>query len=75
MNYYRKVKRMNKHIVDVCKIGQTDECCRYLTCSVKGFICAKLDPKLKEILDFKIELGLMVAKSDNCEGKKDLNGD
>ena len=56
-----------EHIVNVCKIGQGKDCCRYLLCGAIGFECGKLGP-LKGVLDSKAPY--MSAQSDNCEGVK-----
>lgn len=54
-----------EHIKNVCKIGQGRDCCRYLSCSVKGFECEKLGA-LKDVIDNRAKF--MSAQSDNCEG-------
>lgn len=56
-----------EHIVNVCKIGQGKDCCRYLLCGATGFECGKLGP-LKGMLDNRVSY--MLAQSDNCEGVK-----
>lgn len=55
------------HVDNVCKIGQRNDCCRYLTCSQHGFGCEKWSP-LKTTIDISADAGDMVAISDNCEG-------
>ena len=65
---------MNKHVKDVCKIGQGNDCCRYLMVGMDGFECAK-NTELKHILDNRVEKNTITSRGDNCEGKeiKDLN--
>lgn len=59
----------NNHIKNVCKIGQGQDCCRYLLCGANGFECGKLG-SLKQIIDNKVFRNQMTAQSDNCEGVK-----
>jgi hypothetical protein len=54
---------------DICKLGQGQECCRYLIAGSVGFQCAKLDSELKDQLDSRVAKGKMTACGDNCEGK------
>ena len=65
---------MNKHIKNVCKIGQDYDCCRYLVVGPKGFECTK-NTELKKLLDSRVEAKIIIARGDNCEGKeiRDLN--
>lgn len=56
-----------QHIENICKIGQGEECCRYLLCGPNGFECAK-HSKLKNIIDQRANSNLMAAKGNNCEG-------
>ena len=56
-----------QQIIDVCKMGQGADCCRYLICSGNGFECAKTT-SLKDIIDTRVNQ--MNAKSDNCGGVK-----
>ena len=58
---------MNKHVKDICKIGQGRECCRYLIVGGLGFECAKLT-KLKTLLDKRVLKDSMTAQGDNCKG-------
>lgn len=51
----------------VCRIGQGNYCCRYITCGRYGFECEKLGP-LALLLDQRVAEGKMVAIGDNCEG-------
>lgn len=62
----------NDYVMDVCKLGQGAECCRYLTLGAStGWECAKNKP-LGRILDERAKAGMMVARGDNCEGRDDL---
>jgi len=65
---------MNEHIKNVCKIGQGNECCRYLVMGGRGFECAK-HTSLATTLDLRVETETIVARGDNCDGKtiKELN--
>ena len=58
------------HLKDVCKAGQGAATCRYITMNASGWLCAKLDPSLKPMIDARI--ATMRAKGDNCEGVTDL---
>lgn len=53
---------------EVCKIGKGADCCRYLTMSPKGWSCEK-NSSLREIINARTD---MVAKADNCGGRKSL---
>jgi len=55
------------HAKDTCKLGQAEDCCRYLMAGGNGFECAKLT-KLKEAIDKKVEAGTFNAHGDNCDG-------
>ena len=57
----------SQQIIDVGKIGQGVNCCRYLICGVNGFECAKAT-SLKDAIDVRVNQ--MNAKSDNCGGVK-----
>ena len=65
-----------EHLMKVCKIGQGNDCCRYVLVDPKGILCGKDDPGLKATLDSRVEK--MTAKGDNCEGwdsyQKNLKG-
>jgi hypothetical protein len=56
-------------VLNVCKMGQGEACCRYLVCGSKGFECAK-HGEFMDYLDGRVKAGTMVARGDNCEGKK-----
>lgn len=65
---------MNEQIKNICKIGQGNDCCRYLMMGSGGWECAK-GTSLQRTLDIRAEFGKMTARGDNCEGKtfKELN--
>lgn len=50
-----------------CKIGQGNECCRYLVCGPDGFDCAKFSVHRKT-LDDRAANKIMTARADNCAG-------
>tara|TARA_Y100000310_G_C20701843_1_gene830707 strand:- start:9728 stop:10012 length:285 start_codon:yes stop_codon:yes gene_type:complete len=55
------------HRFQVCKFKKGEETCRYLSLSVKGYVCVKKTP-MKQMLDNRVEEEKMSAKGDNCEG-------
>lgn len=55
------------HLKQVCKIGQGNEYCRYVTVGHEGIQCAK-HTGLSRVLDAKVNAGEMVAQGDNCAG-------
>jgi hypothetical protein len=57
-----------EHATDVCKIGQGNECCRYLIGSPKGLECAKNIIRIRRFADMRVADEDMVARGDNCEG-------
>ena len=57
----------NEHVKSICKIGQKEHCCRYLTYGIDGFECEKNGP-LKKTIDSKVNS--MIAQGDNCKGMK-----
>ena len=61
------------YIMNVCKIGQGAECCKYLLLDPKGFSCAKPDPNWKRIVDENWATNEHVAQGDNCMGQKELS--
>ena len=56
-----------KVAVEVCKLGQGADCCKYLMAGEGGLECAKTPGQepFKILLDAKTD---MVAKGDNCTG-------
>jgi len=58
---------MSSQIEEVCKIGQGNDCCRYLVVGPNGFECAK-HTALKRYLDTRVTNKLITAQADNCEG-------
>lgn len=59
------MKLTKEYVNDVCKIGQREQCCRYLLFGADGFECGKMGP-LKEVIDSKVMY--MSAQANNCEG-------
>jgi len=56
-------------LTEVCKMGQGEECCRYIIVDPdEGIVCGKGTP-LQPTLDANVKT--MIAQGDNCEG---LNG-
>ena len=53
------------HLCSVCKKGQGEKCCRYISLSIKGFVCVKKTP-IKEKIDSQISI--FTSKGNNCEG-------
>jgi len=60
---------MNEHVKNVCKIGQGNECCRYLVIGGSGFECVK-NTEMKKYLDSRVAMETIVARGDNCDGKE-----
>ena len=59
---------MNEHVKTVCKIGQGNDCCRYLVMGSPGFECVK-NTSLRSTLDSRVAMNAIVAQGDNCEGQ------
>lgn len=64
---------INNHIKTVCKIGQGDDCCRYLGLDRKGWTCMKFKPEMKKVVDDNWSSTPHVAQGDNCDGKEHLS--
>ncbi len=64
-----------EEVTSLCRIGQGNDCCRYLTCGMAGFSCEKLTP-MKDWLDARADSGLMTARWDggDCAGKGEARG-
>lgn len=61
-----KPKSLTKSFtIDTCKMGQGNECCKYLTADPNGLQCGKLNLEVKDWIDGRTD---MVAQSDNCDG-------
>lgn len=60
--------KMARHVDEVCKIGQGNECCRYLAADYRGLVCIKLT-SLKAQVDRRVATETMVARGDNCDGQ------
>lgn len=61
------------YLKDICKLGQGNDCCRYLVMAPTGFECGKLDPALKRTLDQRVKSRAMHAWGDNCPGQVNLH--
>lgn len=72
----RKVVMMsqpsNAEAHDLCKVGQGEHCCRYLTMSVRGWSCEKLTA-LGRLIDMRVAKGEVSARGDNCLGKGSMS--
>jgi hypothetical protein len=53
------------HLLEVCKIREGSETCRYICCGIHGFVCVK-NTTMKTHLDKQVDQ--MTAQGDNCEG-------
>lgn len=60
---------LSNNILNVCKIGQGADCCKYLLMGSEGFECGKIDKEMKKTIDENWAKNAHVAQSDNCEGK------
>ena len=58
----------SEHATNVCKMGQGNECCRYLIGSPNGLECAKNIIRIRRFTDMRVADEDMVARGDNCEG-------
>jgi hypothetical protein len=67
-----KRKIPKAHLDSVCKIGQKEKTCRYISLSKIGYVCMKHSPA-KEQLDKLVIQKRMLAQSDNCNGFGRLN--
>lgn len=56
------------HVKAVCQPGQGAQTCRYLTMAPGGWSCEKLSA-LRNLLDWRVAEGTMIARGDNCEGR------
>ena len=54
-------------VKEICKIGQGEKCCRYISVGAKGWKCLK-HSELKSLFDSRVRNNLMAAQGDNCEG-------
>jgi hypothetical protein len=65
-------RQMNQNVINICKIGQGANCCKYLLAGTEGFECAKHEGE-KQMID-RVWNETKNAQGDNCEGlsKEDL---
>lgn len=62
------MKISNQHLHEVCKIGQGNDCCRYIMVGgLEGVECVK-HSDLKKIMDARVANKEMTAQGDNCDG-------
>lgn len=54
--------------INLCKMGQGHDCCRYLAVDGKGWSCLKLTSTAVYI-DQRVKAETMTARADNCPGK------
>jgi hypothetical protein len=64
---------INERITDevantVCKMGQREACCRYLSMGKDGWSCLK-HSELRSYIDMRADSKTMNARGDNCEGR------
>jgi hypothetical protein len=61
----------NDYIKTICKMSTGATTCKYLAMDSSGFICGKVIPAIKGVVDSKVP-GEMRAQGDNCAGQRDL---
>lgn len=59
------------HLWNVCKVGQSAACCRYVVAGANGVRCAKHDKEMKTLIDERVAAKTFTARGDNCEGLAD----
>jgi len=59
------MKITEEHLKKICRIGQGNKCCRYITVGPKGFACVK---------HTRVRNNDMVAQGDNCDGYPSKEG-
>lgn len=55
----------NKTLKEICKMGQGNDCCRYIICGADGIECGK-GTEFQLAIDANVSK--MTAKGDNCKG-------
>lgn len=58
----------NAWTIEVCKRGQREACCRFLTMSALGWSCERLT-QTGAYLSQRAERGKLTAKGINCTGR------
>ncbi|MBI5404794.1 MAG: hypothetical protein HY976_01080 [Candidatus Kerfeldbacteria bacterium] len=59
-----------EHVTAVCRFGEGALACKYVSPRTDGgFICRKIDPTWKRLLEIRSSNGEISAKGDNCEGR------
>ncbi|MBU3942765.1 hypothetical protein KKA24_02160 [Patescibacteria group bacterium] len=56
-----------KHVIEICKMGQGKETCRYLAVG-SSWECLKTNCSLRKNINKRVEINEIIAKGDNCEG-------
>lgn len=56
------------YVLNHCRLGQGEQCCRYLAADQDGWCCVKRYLALKQIIDERCREGTVVAQDDNCPG-------
>lgn len=56
------------HVLNVCRIGQGADCCKYLVMGAHGFKCMKINESTKVLIDDNWVRNHHVAQGDNCDG-------
>lgn len=59
----------DEHAINVCKVGQREACCRYLSLAEGGWSCQKLTGSMRELIDRRFAEGRTKSKGDNCDGR------
>ena len=67
------MKITEEHLKKICRIGQGNKCCRYITVGPKGFACVK-HTSTSKYLDSRVRNNDMVAQGDNCDGYPSKEG-
>lgn len=57
----------DEKVKNVCKVGQGQDCCRYLAVGGDGFECLK-NTSIAKLLDYRVKTGTINARGDNCDG-------
>lgn len=58
------------HVTYICKLGQGEKTCAFLTAGGEGMECAKGTP-FEEMIRDRLLKDSFTAKGDNCSGAKD----
>lgn len=58
-------------VKDICKLGQGENCCRYLGLGEKGFECLKYTEYALQ-LDLRVFEKTITARGNNCPGIREI---